>query len=199
MLQVFYSPIEINDSEDLFYGLGIALQGHVVPYKEGGLYDKVVDNMKRYKDVDAFENQEEYEWYKIHMYSHNLLLEKPGKKAVFAEKKSFDKYGFPMIYSRIVNVSQLRLSYYQSAINKNWLAITYSDSRNMLKPLKVMKHNWRRVGSTENKDGEFVVSNYAYGIRICSKCGIKGRVANDVVYPESNLNCEEYGIKDILF
>ena len=86
--------------------------------------------------------------------------------------------------------------YFYHSVSTGEQAITFGDSKNILKPIKRLKHDWQKV-----KD--IVFTNQTLGkLYECKKCGIKGvseyQKGYSIIVPDKFMPCEEVIIEDIL-
>lgn len=169
-----------------------------VPYRKFGLYDHVAHNFKKMKSIEGLPNQEQYQWIRINEEVKNrVYLTQPNKKAKIAnytEGHDAD-YRSHKYYSKYENVARLDLFWYHSLTEKVQ-AISFGDSKNVLKPFKILNHEWKLHGVKSTTRG-FPVNTY-----YCKNCEIMGiskvSMGITIIQPQKFLSCEECQIEDIL-
>lgn len=174
-------------------------QHEVIPYVKNGLYDCVAHIFKqtRFDNIDLNNSN----WVRLKdNVLHNVLLAKPTGKptANFININNMSSCGFLSVnyksYFQIDNVARLSLMVYHSK-TYNYQAITFGDSKNILKPLKIIDHDWKRISGC-------YIHGAVGSIFECSKCGIKGASKAEkglqIIVPQQFVSCDEYTIMDIL-
>ena len=175
---------QINN--DLVFSLVQCPDFFPVKYQEGGLYDRCLFNFREHrKDLELIDN-DIYQWVRLPITNQKyVFLVKPGKEVM--EKTWYEDPHLGARYrTRLINIVRLHLLYYKSAVDDNIQAFSFGDSKHMIKPLKVLKHKWKRE---------------SFGKFRCKHCDIRGiRIfgTNDLISPIELLTCEENTIKDII-
>lgn len=216
MVERLSSP---NDYEDIMNGLYSVKQlpYNLVPYRTEGLYDKIAKSMKEHRNELEMPDQDRYDWFQINFswkLAFQVCLMKPGFDRVSI--KVFSKDG--ETFYKHVNYVKLNMKWYYSTKEK-CNAVTFADSTNIIKPMKILAHDWEDYGNVDMPEGyEYLMnvkpiyhSRYDSPERnkICKKCGLLGSsyygrdMAGNpslkyVIMPEKLLTCTEYTIDDIL-
>jgi hypothetical protein len=159
-----------------------------IPYVDGGIYDRINENLILNKNNDSILENEDWGWVKIYS-KHEIYLIKPSMKNSPNNNTSYSGRNFSLTsndYLKIKGIVKLRKYIYKSVKKPGYTAVTYGDSVRVIQPFKIMNHKFSNV-----KDG-VVLDAYSY---FCKKCGMK---SGDGKFPIEMLNCEEFIMKDII-
>ena len=177
---------------ELIYTLFHAPAWDPVPYEPDGLYDRCLRNIRENKTIESLSSHDEYQWVRIASgQMQHVLLAKPNK--VVERKEYINKRGRLSPYC--TNVIKLEVFFYKSATIKGSFAITYGDKDNVIKPLKILSHNWQ--SKTNWQDIMSIRSNDL----VCSICKLEGQSLVEspfAILPVDMLTCDEVMIKDII-
>lgn len=210
MMNSYFGP---EPTDDLINDIKGCVAFAIVQYKENGIYDRVLENLKEHKDKDVLPENEAYQWVSIFTaQNEQIYLARPNKKQEYKSKKYFNSYGQERDITYISNVVTLRRYLFKS-VTTNTIAITYGDKKNFIKPFKKISHNWKRLRefythkdnigllSRTNRTAPYGRTEYPWLFE-CRACGMQGASKKDEItsdiLPENFMTCEESMVKDIL-
>jgi len=178
-----------QDFPDLIYAIIKQPIWVPVPHISGGIYDRCMNNFKSHRQDPILTGNEEYQWARIpaSAYIRNVVLARPGKTVRLKTTQETDKQ--TIIHNfRWTNVVIINLLLYRSITHKNIQGFTFGDRTNILKPLKMLDHQWTK---------EIWGSN----VWKCDVCGIKGTSHHSnesAIIPDKFLTCDEAIIEGII-
>lgn len=190
------NQINQNESDDLIYDLSKIPSWLRIPYVSGGLYDRVINNIRSHSNQPLLLDQEEYQWFRRPSDTYNVRskinakveLIKPGIK----ESELIFRYG-----NKLKNkVTTLTLAFYNSATDISINGVTWVAESKALKPLKILKHRWEKTGYVRDT-----------ALHKCEVCGMEGfgrfytsnyQRVKSAIMPKYLLTCDQAIIMDII-
>jgi hypothetical protein len=172
-----YSPeIQQNFSDDIIYDLSKVPNWITIPYIKNGLYDRLQENFRQYKNEPLLIDQDEYQWFR-----------RPNVHGINYHITSMVRLLKPNAYTETAE-----LVIYDSAVDVFISAATWIANNKTVKPMKILKHVWNKVGPGTFK---------------CETCGTLGRGkfytpnhmrVKSAICPDQLLTCEEKIVQDIV-
>ena len=201
-----------DPTDNLINDLTSCLQFTVIPYKDGGIYDRVLSIIKEWKEQEELPENEEYQWVLMPTKAYDqIYLARPNLKQEYKTKSYIDQYGSTRIHSYVSNIVTLR-KYFFKSVTTNTIAITFGDNKKLIKPFKKISHNWKKLREVyisdkpgilglTNRTAPYSKQEYPWLFE-CRDCKIQGVSKKDEIssgiLPETFLTCEEVIVKNIL-
>lgn len=194
---------QIEDHDDLIYTIVMCPTYEPIKYKPGGAYDRVLKNMQAHSDDELLEDNDKYQWVRVPSPSnlHSVCLVRPDKVPQ-RRRKEYIADGKQKEWNYWTNVVRLDLFFYYSAAYENIQAFTFGDRQRIIKPLKILKHQWEIKHPKYNAFGHRSISLFGHQTEwTCKKCGLSAasRIGNaKAIFPSRMLTCDEAMVRDII-
>jgi len=187
MLQpmVTKTPSISQDNPDLIYNLSNMPSWLYVEYISGGLYDRVIANDEEYKNEPVLFEQDEFQWVRQTLSSSNINI---VTKVNLLKKESYNDKGYFTVKDD--SLFYLELIFWKSSVYKNIQAVSWHNSNLIIKPIKILKHEWEAVVAGSAKS--------SYKCKVCDMVGYKVTNTRSAILPEKLLTCDQKIIENIL-